>query len=179
MQEKPQHGFTLIEIMLVLVVISVMAGLATIALGPNPHNTLNREARRLQAVMEMAAEEAVLQGTQWALALPERGYQFLVFDSDKFAWNEVTAKPFALHQLDSAVSLKLHVEGQHYDPEAGERLARMRTAADQSLRPALILLSSGEITPFRITFRYDQLDSIVVLQSDGVSEIELIEGMVN
>ena len=54
------RGFTLIELMVVLVVISVMLGLATVSLDTNPAKELQREGRRLQAVLQMAADEAVI-----------------------------------------------------------------------------------------------------------------------
>jgi general secretion pathway protein H len=175
---RQQRGFTLIEIMLVLVVISVMAGLATVALGPNPYKELAREARRLQAVLQMAADEAVLQGAQWALALPEQGYQFLVFDSEKFTWNSIDKEPFNVYQLDQAITLALSIEGEQFDPEALEQIQRMQALnKDQALQPVLLLLSSGEITPFSITLRNPDLDGGITLISDGVSPIEFVDGV--
>lgn len=170
-----QRGFTLIEIMLVLVVVSIMAGLATVAMGPNPYKDLYREALRLQAVMQMAADEAMLQGAQWSLAIPETGYQFLLFEPEELTWLPIEAEPFGLHQVHEAVSMQINVEGEQLDPRAQEQMQRMRAMGDTKLRPVILLLSSGEITPFSIIMRHAKMDSIIKVQSDGISPIEIIE----
>ncbi|MBL4827532.1 MAG: type II secretion system minor pseudopilin GspH [Spongiibacteraceae bacterium] len=175
-----QRGFTLIEILIVLVLIAVMAGLVTATLGANPHNALNREARRLQAVLQMAADEAVFQGLQWSMALPEQGYQFLVFNSEDFSWSRVESAPFNLHTLNSAVTLRLTIEGEQLDPQALEQMQRMTSLkSDQALQPVLLLLSSGEVMPFSIMLTHVDLDGGIQLRSDGVTPIELLDRVEN
>ena len=57
------RGFTLLELLLVLVILAVSAGLATLALRDNSATQLEREAVRLAALLEMARAESRVAGT--------------------------------------------------------------------------------------------------------------------
>lgn len=172
----PQPGFTLIEILLVLVIVSIMAGMATVALSPNPARDLDREGRRLQLVLQLAGDEAVAQGLELALALSpqDRSYQFLVFDIEKLQWSPLTSDEYGPHNLPEEVVASIEIEGQLLDQETVEQIQRMQQLADDnSPQPALLLLSSGEITPFKITLRHSLVADTISVVSDGVSGIEL------
>ncbi len=58
-----RRGFTLIELLLVLAIVAVMAGLATLALRDSTSTRLEREAVRLAALLEMGRAESRVTGT--------------------------------------------------------------------------------------------------------------------
>ena len=69
-------GFTLIEIMVVVVMIAVLSSILVIAVMPGEAALADKEARRLAALLELASAEARVsgQGIAWS---PERdGYSF-------------------------------------------------------------------------------------------------------
>ena len=176
------RGFTLVELMLVLVVISVMLGLATVSLDTNPAKDLHREGRRLQTVLQMAADEAVVQGQEFALAFNEeeagdqerQGYQFLILDAADFKWSPVDTRELSFHPLGEQISMSINVDGQQLDENALQQIRRMQSiGSDQALQPVLLLLSSGETSPFTITLNHSQVNEVVEIASDGVSGITL------
>ena len=59
----PRRGFTLIELLLVLAIVAVSAGLATLALRDSSSTQLEREAVRLAALLEMGRAESRVTGT--------------------------------------------------------------------------------------------------------------------
>ena len=175
------RGFTLLEIMLVLVVLSVMTGMLVVSLGDNPAKLLDREARRLQVVLEMAAEEAVMQGVEFSLALASddelqtEGYQFLFLNPKDQSWTELAQKPFLYHPLDSSISMDINLPEDSGNEVFAQQVALMQNLdRGQSLVPLLLLLSSGELTPFVITLNHKDLSESVRVESDGISGIELL-----
>ncbi len=172
------RGFTLIEIMLVMVVMAVMASLLVVSIGDNPQKRLDREARRLQASLQMVAEEAVLQGVEFSLAMGSdvdaQGYLFLMLDIENYVWLPSVEKLMAFHPLDTQITMEVELDGAN-DPQFKRQVERLQALdKQQGPEPLLLLLSSGEMTPFIITLSHAELSSSVRLISDGISGVELL-----
>lgn len=73
-----QRGFTLIEILVVLVIIGIMVGLATVRYLPDDQSTLMDAARALALRLEQAHDQAVASGEPIAFAMEPEAYRFWV-----------------------------------------------------------------------------------------------------
>lgn len=71
------EGFTLIEIVVVMLLLVIIAGVVALNLGGDDAAEVREEAERLTLLLHTAREEAILQGQVLALALESRGYHFL------------------------------------------------------------------------------------------------------
>jgi len=62
-----RRGYTLIEILAVLVVLGIAIALAQVSFARSPAQTLEQEAHRLAIVLELARDDAMVQGctTTW------------------------------------------------------------------------------------------------------------------
>ncbi|MGL6071790.1 prepilin-type N-terminal cleavage/methylation domain-containing protein [Craterilacuibacter sp.] len=69
------HGFTLIEVMVVLVIVGVLASMVTLSLTPDTHRVMGDEAVRLSRVIEQAADAAEM-GDPLVLVWTRTGYGF-------------------------------------------------------------------------------------------------------
>jgi general secretion pathway protein H len=171
-RSQTADGFTLIELLLVLVIVGVMATMATVSLSENPNKTLYREAKRLQMVLEFAADEAMMQGVELGLGLPKpKSYQIVMLDEENYSWKLMDDKTFKLFTVDSKVSLKVELPAELNDEELEQRLAQIQALGDTELQPAILLLSSGELTPFTISLTHGASDAIVTVSSDGFSGV--------
>jgi type II secretion system protein H len=72
----PASGFTLIELMVVMVIISVGIGVAVIALRPDNRGVVRQEGNRLAALLGLASEESGVNGTPLAWIASENSYEF-------------------------------------------------------------------------------------------------------
>jgi general secretion pathway protein H len=90
------RGFTLIEMLVVLVVMGILIGLVTVNALPDDRGLLRVEAERLAQLLTLAAEESRLTGKsiRWAATRPAdrtetgAGYQFWRLRPDG-VWSEI------------------------------------------------------------------------------------------
>lgn len=78
-------GFTLIEVMVVIVLIGLMASVVQFTFNGNtPEKLLAKESERFSAIFNMAAEYSMLNSLELGLVVEENTYQFLGFDGEKW-----------------------------------------------------------------------------------------------
>lgn len=143
------RGFTLIELLVVVFIIGIVISLATLAVGDNQQDRVEREAQRLQALLRLAADESVITARSIGVAFSANGYAFLEADED--GWTAMEDDPtFHPRQLPDFVQMDVVV-----DDEAAD-LASPREESDEgdeerSATPQIAFFPSTELTPFEIT----------------------------
>ncbi len=75
-QNKPMRGFTLLEMLVVLVVASIMLSVATLSLMPNAQTVLREESQRLAFLMENGAMSSQAGGQPLAWSGTGNSYRF-------------------------------------------------------------------------------------------------------
>ena len=81
------EGFTLLEILVVLFIVSILSGLVVVNL-PQALDTNDTlvTVERLHKVMNRALQRAERESTEHGVLLDERGYQILVFEPVSQRW---------------------------------------------------------------------------------------------
>lgn len=165
------RGFTLLEILVVLVIVAVMAGLLVIGLKDSPQQRVRREASDLAALINAASDEAVMRGVEFGLVIDDSGYQFVYFDPEKKQWQPARERGLAGHQFVESYAIDFAIDGAAVDDNTRQRIqAFAQLSEEATLRPSLLILSSGELTPFRLTLRVDQ-EQPVQLIGDGINPV--------
>lgn len=173
---RTQHlstGFTLLEVMLVLLLIGLSAGYVIFnAFGASQSDLLKDQAQRMQVIVDMASDYAVLNQQQLGIRIEEddNAYYFVYLDeNDK--WQRVEDENiYATHTLPEQFSMSLNLDDLPWDVE--DRLFD-RELFDENLSvsedgveigneeeeqlppPQILIMSSGEITPFTLSFNYE------------------------
>lgn len=111
MQPRRTGGFTLIEILLVILLIGVLASMVVYNFqGESRSQRLAKETDKLQARIQLAAELAMLKNLELGLQLDEKSYRFMLFTDNK--WLTIREpKALAAYQLPAGIHLNAQLEG--------------------------------------------------------------------
>lgn len=145
------RGFTLVEVLVVIVIIALLASVVAVRIAPDARQSLREEAARLAAVLAHARDEAIATGVPLAWQGAGSGYRFVRRAADR------TWQP-----LDRDVALRAR------DLAPGVNVAAIETAARaDGPAPVIVLAPTGLSEPFRITLALGP--HRVRVSSDGVN----------
>ncbi len=184
MNRIKQTGFTLIEMMVVLVIIGVMISVMVLSIRTGDISEhMEIEMNRLHALVSLAQEEAVLQDQVLALAVGETSYRFDIKDIQKETWSAiddgrvfreraaVTGTHFVLVidkiENEKKKEFKLALSGKEDQKEEQEDDDFQRVQIEPS----------GEMFPFELILRNEDetIEFKLVMGEDGKLNIILPE----
>lgn len=172
---RAQRGFTLLEILVVIVIIGVMVSMVTLSVGLlGVDREADEQARRFWAVLRQAREEAELQAIDLAVFVGTSDYEFLRFDTRRNEWQPVVDdKLYAQRTLPEGLRFRLWMEGREIVLKPGLP-DRSKKDENQKWPPQLTVLSSGEIVPFELQLERDSAPALFRITSlaDGDLRIE-------
>ena len=154
-----KNGFTLVEVMLVMLLIGLLATTVVMNFsGESREERLEKEAERFQQVFQFVAETAMLKQQEWGLYIKEDRYGFLYYSNEDNKW-AAADEPAGVreHKLPEGVVLSLELEG--LPGEDSNLLSQLDWQLDEDeqeadskipVLPQVFILSSGEISPFQL-----------------------------
>ena len=147
-------GFTLIEILVVVVIIAVLTSVAVLSMGVlGKDRGLEAEGERFSDVAAAAMEQAELEGRDFGIHFSATRYEVLTYVTRRSRWESVIDdRLYAVHELPAGVTARLEIEGkpiQFNDDQAGvERV------------PQVLMYSSGDVSPYRLSFGREGSDDV-------------------
>jgi general secretion pathway protein H len=155
-------GFTLIEVMVVVVIIGILINFAVLSLrSHSPADQLNDEAQRLRSLLQIAGEEALLRSSFIGVDITETGYGFLRLEEE--TWQPVEDTLFRDRELPEDVQISITTAQPPGDEDDDE----------EKRTPEIILMNSGEITPFDLKISSLQSDDYFRLSGNETGELNL------
>lgn len=139
------RGFTLIELMVVIVIIGLILSFGVLSIHSNEDKQVETEARRFAALVKLAGEESVMRAQELAVQLQRDGYTFLELSGTGWVPVEDDERVFRPRELPKDITISGELNGEPVPFEA--------TVEGQE--PRIFVFSSGEMTPFEVEFKRD------------------------
>lgn len=158
-----QRGFTLLEVLVVLVLIGIITTFAVLAIHtPDPQERITREARRMQALITLAAQQAVLRSKNMGLTIGANHYGFL--EQVDGRWKALNDPVLRERTLPKDIDLRLRTESDPTSTTLGK---------SSGTAPQVLLLASGEMTPFELQFSADNGKNYCQLTGQAMGALKL------
>lgn len=151
--KRGQRGFTLLELLVVLVIAGMMLGVVSFNAMPSERQRLQADAQRIALLMQLARDEAIVRNQAVAFEADQFGYRFLV--REERVWTPIKdemlrERTFALAPVQLAIT-----------PQTAEAAPTLR-----------ILFGREPVDkPFTLTMR--AADSSVTLHADGIGHFSV------
>jgi len=198
-----ESGFTLVELLVVLLIIGLGFSLASINIGGSNSFEVQSEAKFFANRVALIAEEAVLSRQQWGVDIfreegdsgEQFGYRWLVTDNNKQWLLANRGKEPGEFLFPPGIGLRLELEGsgeemevlfkqpiaEQRDPfSSGAKRIEPATTQDYQaklVRPMIWLLSNGEMSAFTMTlFDREDSDNGVSVVGDELGRIRVNKG---
>lgn len=179
---RQTRGFTLIEILVVVIIIAIISGVALMSMNLiGDDRELDTERKRLATLIELAQDESVMQGREFGLELMQSTYRFVEFDPFESRWSEILDDElFRLRQMPEGIEFELYVEDKRIplelDPKSIEDPDEAGVSVNvETYAPHVFVFSSGESTSFEIRLKRPQNDQQLVMRGNVLGEIEFVD----
>lgn len=177
-----QRGFTLIEIMVVVIIVATVVSIALLSVGVvGEDNELDKERRRLATLIEMVQDDAMMQGREFGVELMRSSYRFVEFDPLTRQWAEVPFDDlYRLRFLPDGVEFALYIDEKYIPLEEDPQILEdesdgMASSGIKPYLPHLFVFASGESSVYEIRLRRPLTDSELIMRGDVLGQIRFGE----
>lgn len=190
-----RSGFTLIELLVVVVIIGTVSAVVLLSFGLLGNDrALEQEARRLRSLVELVEDEALMQGREFGLEFMQSGYRFVEYDPLRNQWLPIVGDDLLRpRRLEEGMEFRLFLEDRPVelrpqamrleeadeddaDEDDEDPFADDDDDDDDDYAPHVLIMSSGEVTPFDVTIVRDVDQAEVALAMNEVGQLEIETG---
>ncbi|MCH9693713.1 MAG: type II secretion system minor pseudopilin GspH [Gammaproteobacteria bacterium] len=179
-RSRYQAGFTLIEILVVIVIVGTVLSIALLSFGLlGDDREVKTEAHRFVALAELAQDEATMQSREFGIEFMTAGYRFVEYDALTAQWADVPYDDtMRLRALPEGVEFELFLEDKRIvlsnDPAPFEDPDKQDGRGPTEVyAPHLLVYSSGDATPFELHILRDADERRVVIQGNALGQLEI------
>jgi general secretion pathway protein H len=142
-----QAGFSFLELLVVVAIIGLLVRAVTLSMDVLGNDReIEEETGRLRGLLDLLHEEALMQSRDYGVMFTATGYRIYVFDYTQLEWVLPPAdRLLETHSLRPQLAMRLELDGRTVPLDRDFEEQDVENA-----EPQIMLLSSGEVTPFTI-----------------------------
>lgn len=182
MMMKRNAGFTLIEIMLVLVLLATSAVAVVSTLPNNKRDEVKEQALRFHHLAQLLGEDAMLNGVDYGIRIEPHQYHFLKLTQN--GWQPLEGVKFFTNvKLETGITMTVTIGGAWKDKDRlfksdsmfkNDDIFKKSDQEQKQLPPQIVVMASGEYTPFTVSFEVDKQHQFWQVVADEVGNLVLL-----
>lgn len=154
-----QHGFTLFELLIVVGIVAITLSMMQFSMGLSDQNRdLKRVGKDLGKLFHLLSQEAVFENRNFAVSVRESGYVVLEYGDGK--WVPTGESFFSRFTMPETQVSELTIEDKIID-----------ISSETVAEPHILILSSGEMTPFKWRIRDEYVQSTILLEGNLIGGV--------
>jgi general secretion pathway protein H len=163
-------GFTLVEILVVVVIMAVVISLAVLSVSATGRDSqLDEESRRIEGLVGLLHDRALLEGRDFGLRIEPGAYEFVVYDPRRNRWLMMDQEREYRHrELPKGISFQLQLDSQTVVLKPIDRNLSGDSAPPN---PQVAIAASGEGTPFRLILQRDATQASATVDGDALGKV--------
>lgn len=179
---KRNAGFTLIEIMLVLVLLATSAVAVVSTLPNNKRDEVKEQALRFHHLAQLLGEDAMLNGVDYGIRIEPHQYHFLKLTQN--GWQPLEGVKFFTNvKLETGITTTVTIGGAWKDKDRlfksdsmfkNDDIFKKSDQEQKQLPPQIVVMASGEYTPFTVSFEVDKQHQFWQVVADEVGNLVLL-----
>jgi general secretion pathway protein H len=162
-------GFTLVEILVVIVIMAVVISITVLSVSATGRDSqLDEESRRIEGLVGLLHERALLEGRDFGLRIEPAAYEFVVYDTRRDRWMMLDQeREFRHRDLPKGITFQLQLDSQTVVIKPIDR----NLSGGDLPNPQVAIAASGEGTPFRLTLQRDATQAKASVDGDALGKV--------
>lgn len=162
-------GFTLVEVLIVMLIITVVISLTVLTVSSTGRDSqLDEESRRIEGLLGLLHERALLEGRDFGLRIEPTAYEFVVYDTRRNLWLMLDQeREFRHRELPKGITFQLQLDSQTVVIKPIDK--DLSNGAPPN--PQIAIAASGEGTPFRLILVRDATHAKSAIDGDALGKI--------
>src|SRR3984885_14999047 len=162
-------GFTLVEILVVIVIMAVVISITVLSVSATGRDSqLDEESRRIEGLVGLLHERALLEGRDFGLRIEPAAYEFVVYDQRRDRWMLLDQeREFRHRELPKGITFQLQLDSQTVVIKPVDR--NLTNGAPPN--PQVAIAASGEGTPFRLILLRDATQAKTAVDGDSLGKV--------
>jgi general secretion pathway protein H len=159
------RGFTLVEILIVILIIGISLSLVVANLFVSEEERVRQEAERIMAMVERTRDQAAFSGYAIAMRLTDDGVQFMERDPNQIdpVWRNATTDTLTPRAWSQGIRVEITTAGS-------KTPAQIRPADDEKAPPHVTFAPTGVGVPFTMRVFTDRFERVI--EGDALGNVQ-------
>jgi general secretion pathway protein H len=168
---RKQKGFTLVEILVVMLIISIITSVGVLSINRNENKQVETFASELAQLVSLAERQAMLQPNVLGLQLEKESFQFSSLQTGqagtKQDWVPLDDNILGKREIPDGIELRVDMS---HDMKTSD--SDKTNDDDKKIKlPQVIISSNGDVTPFNIYVGHKGKKPLYVVSVDASGQI--------